>query len=187
MKSRFTIWQLVKQTAPVLMSMVLISIFTGSKLNEQFTFIINKNPVLLIVLPAFINIAGDLAGVFASRLTSMIYAGRITARLTPYPLYLVNLLAILGVSLTAFILVGVTGNLLAGLLFQKADPWILTMITILTAGLTATLTMSIVATMIIRLSYTRGLDPDSITPPVCTTGGDLVGTFTLLFLAQLLL
>ena len=187
MKSRFTIWQIVKQTAPVLMSMVLLSIITGSKLNQEFDLISNKEPVLLIALPAFINIAGDLAGVFASRLTTMVYAGRITAKFSPLNLYFVNLLAIVSVSLTAFATVGVAGNILAGVLFQKESAWMPAMLTITLAGLTATITMCLVATGLIRISYTKGLDPDSITSPVCTTGGDLVGTFTLLFLAKIFL
>lgn len=187
MKSRFTIWQLVKQTAPVLMAMVLLSIFTGSNLNQEFTFIINKNPVLLIALPAFINIAGDLAGVFASRLTSMVYAGRLSARFKPGSLYMLNLISILTVCLTAFTLVGVAANILAGILFHKSSQWLPTMIIIVVAGLVATTVMSLVATGIIAISYANKLDPDSITPPVCTTGGDLVGTFLLLFLSNVFL
>ena len=187
MKSRFSIWQIFKQSAPVLMSMVLLSITTGTRLNDAFTFIVNKNPVLLIALPAFINVAGDLAGVFASRLTSMIYAGRLSSTFRPYSLYLLNLATILTVCLTAFTLVGIVGNILAGILFHNSSPWIPTMFTIIVAGETATLVMSLVATLIIRLSYSRGLDPDAITPPVSTTGGDLVGTFMLLFLAEIFL
>lgn len=187
MKSRFTVYQIVRQSAPVLMSMVLISITTGSRLNNSFNFIVNRNPVLLIALPAFINVAGDLAGVFASRLTSMIYAGRLTPNFKPYSLYFLNLFTILAVCLTAFSLVGIVGNVLAGVLFHNSSPWFPTMLTIILAGETATLLMSLVATLIIRISYSKGLDPDSITPPVSTTGGDLVGTFTLLFLAGLFL
>lgn len=187
MKSRFTIKQIFLQSAPVLLAMVFVSITTGSNLNQGFGTIISRNPVLLIALPAFINVAGDLATVFASRLTSMIYSGRLSKRFTPFPLYLINLLAILSVCLTAFVLVGLVANILAGVLFHTSSPWIPTMITIITAGLTATTTMSLIGTMIIRISYSRGLDPDAITPPVCTTGGDLVGTFMLLFLANILL
>lgn len=187
MKSRFTIWQIFRQTAPVLLCMVFLSVTTGSNLNNSFGTTILQNPVLLIALPAFINVAGDLASVFASRLTSQIYSGRLTRKFTPLSLYMVNLLAILSVCLTAFVLVGVVANFLGGFLFHKISPWIPTMITIILAGETATFVMSIVGTIIIRISYSRGLDPDAITPPVCTTGGDLVGTFTLLFLANLLL
>ena len=187
MKSRFTVWQIIKQSAPVLMSMVFLSILTGSKLNTEFDFIIHKNPVLLIALPAFINIDGDLADVFASRLTSMIYSGRLSKKLAPVSLYGENFIAILSVSLTAFVLVGLVGNTLAGLLFQNSSDWVPTLLTILLAGLLATFVMSLVATLIIRVSYAKGLDPDSITPPICTTGGDLVGTFLLLFLANMFL
>ena len=187
MKSRFTILQIFKQSAPVLMSMVFLSIITGSKLNAEFDFIINKNPVLLIALPAFINISGDLADVFASRLTSMIYSGRISSKFAPLALYFENFLAILSISLTAFVLVALAGNTLADVLFQKSSEWISTMITILLAGILATFIMSLIATIIIRICYAKGLDPDSITPPICTTGGDLVGTFLLLFLANIFL
>ena len=187
MKSRFTVLQIFKQSAPVLMSMVLISITTGSRLNDAFNFITIKNPVLLIALPAFVNVAGDLAGVFASRLTSMIYAGRLSSTFRPYSLYLLNLFTILSVCFTAFTLVGVVGNILAGVLFHNSSPWIPTMFVIIVAGETATLLMSLIATVIIRISYSKNLDPDSITPPVSTTGGDLVGTFTLLFLAEIFL
>lgn len=187
MKSRFTILQIFKQSAPVLLAMVFLSVTTGSRLNSEFNTIILENPVLLIALPAFINIAGDLASVFSSRLTSMIYAGRISTKFTPIPLYVLNLIAILSVCLTAFALVGVAANILAGLIFHKISSWIPTMVTIIVAGETATLAMSLVGTIIIRIGYSRGLDPDAITSPVCTTGGDLVGTFMLLFLANLLL
>ena len=187
MKSRFTIVQIFKQSAPVLLAMVFLSLTTGSRLNQEFDSIIYQNPILLIALPAFINVAGDLATVFASRLTTLIYSGKISAKFTPLSLYLANLLAVLSVCLTAFTLVGLVGNVLANILFHKSSPWIPTMITIICSGLAATLLMSLIATIIIRISYSRGLDPDAITPPICTTGGDLVGTFILLFLANMLL
>ncbi len=81
---------------------------------------------------------------------------------------------------------GIAANILAGLIFQKVSSWIPTLIIIIVAGETATFAMSLVGTIIIRIGYYRGLDPDTITSPVCTTGGDLVGTFMLLFLANLL-
>ena len=187
MTARFTVKHIILQSIPVLLGVLFLSIITGSRLEDEYNLIINYHPVLLIALPAFVNVTGDLADVLSSRITSLLYSGRLSPSFKPFTIFLANLFGILAVSFTVFITVGVAGNIIAGLVFHYESPWVPLMTTIIGSGFFATVVMICVSLIIIFFTYKKGMDPDSITPPITTTGGDLVGTLTLLFLANIFL
>ncbi len=187
MTVRQTTKEIILQSLPVIVGVLVFSVITGNRLEESAELVTKEVPVLLVLLPAFINISGDLADVFSSRLTSELYRGRLDKNFRPFKIYLTDLFSILAVSLSAFVFAAFIGNLVTGYLFHKTSPWGRLIFVVLFAGLIATTLMSLIATLIVRWSYLRGIDADSVTSPINTTGGDMIGTTLLLFLAQLLL
>jgi mgtE-like transporter len=133
------------------------------------------------MVPAFIDITGDLAGVVGARVTSHLYTGELDEGFRPYRLLLANLVAILLVSTTAYAflgvcVIGITIGLtpVLGPIFP-AFGFPQLFLAILAAGVFATAVTSVIGLFAARLVYRSGRDPDSIIPPLTTTVGDLLG------------
>ncbi len=187
MKARFTIKQIIKQSAPVLIGVTLFSVITGRNLENSAELVTHHVPVLLVALPAFINIAGDLADVFCSRLSSELYRGNLDSNFRPLRLFLADLIGVLLVGITSFIFVAIFANIITDIIFGKIVSYLYLILIMVTAGVTATFVMMLVGAFLSRWAYLKGLDPDSIIAPITTTGGDMVGTTLLLFLASWIL
>ena len=166
---------------------MLFSILTGTTFHKGLNSIIKDVPVIIIILPAFINLTGDLSDVFAARLTSYMYKGEIDYNFKPYGLFLVNYLAILSVAVTAFLFAAIAGNLLAGIIFHKIVNWFTLIVIVFSAGFLSTGIMSFIAALLVRFTLKHGIDPDSTISPITTTGGDFLGTTLLMLFAQLFL
>jgi len=138
-------------------------------------------PFILLMVPAFINITGDLAGVVGARVTSSLYTGELDEGFRPYRLLFTNLAAILLVSTSAYAFLGACVIAIT-ICFEPAIGPIFPavgfpqlFIAILLAGVLATLLTSLIGLVAARLVYRSGRDPDSIIPPLTTTVGDLLG------------
>ncbi|MEM3737361.1 MAG: magnesium transporter [Candidatus Bathyarchaeia archaeon] len=154
---------------------------TGRTLEDATYLIVEDAPFVLLVIPAFINMAGVLATVFSSRLTSRLFIGTIDRHFRPRRLLAFDLLAISAVALSGFTLLAVIVILATRyFLFILIDAT-LVFGAFLTAGLTATIAMCIVGIIVAYLSFSKGLNPDNFTAPFTSTLGDMAGTLILIF------
>lgn len=181
MTSRYSIKGIIKQSLPILYAVTLLSMFTGVTFEHLFSTIFLKIPVIIIVLPAFIHLAGDISDVFSARLSTMLYKGDLDYNFRPYKLYLINSSAILCVSFTGFVFISVAGNFVSLLVFDKNAPWLTFMFVILISGILSVIILIIIASLLTRMTIRRQMDPDNIVPPITTTGGDLIATLLLIF------
>ncbi|OLS20246.1 MAG: hypothetical protein HeimC2_38100 [Candidatus Heimdallarchaeota archaeon LC_2] len=184
MSSRYTIKGIVKQSLPVLFGVTIISMVTGASFEHIFTTLITVIPVIVIILPAFIHLVGDISDVFSARLSTMLYKGDIDYNFRPYRLYMLNALAILTVASTGFIFISLVGNFVSLLVFNNHEPWLKFMFVILISGVLSVIILIIIASLLTRFTIIRQLDPDNIVPPITTTGGDLIATLLLIYLTQ---
>lgn len=184
---RLTTKQIVRQSAPVICGVLFISLITGSRLDAAFDLIIIDHPVLLILIPAYINITGDMSDVLSSRLSSYLYKGELDTSFRPFRLFVVNFISMIAIALTGFLLAAIFGNLVAGFIFHKSSPWGPLLLTVGLSGFLASSFISLMMSVVLRFIYVRGLDPDSIIPSISTSTGDLTGTLLLLFFASRLL
>ena len=187
MSSRYTIKGIVKQSIPVLFGVTIISMVTGASFEHIFTTLITVIPVIVIVLPAFIHLVGDISDVFSARLSTMLYKGDIDYNFKPYRLYLLNCGAIIAISATGFIFISIVSNLVALIAFDNNEPWLKFTIVIFLAGILSVTILILVASFLTRFSLIRQLDPDNIVPPITTTGGDLIATLLLIYFTQIFL
>jgi len=132
-------------------------------------------PALLVMLPPFLENAGALGGIVASRLASRLHLGAIHPRLIP------ERLAALDISLAGpwavlnFGLTGVTAHFIA-VATNKASPGLLDMVVIaLVAGAISTVGAAVLAYGTAVATFRFGLDPDNHGIPMITSSMDLIG------------
>lgn len=167
--------------------MLVFSLFTGHNLESFAEIILIQLPFMILAIPAFINMAGDLADVFTARITSSLFVGSLNSRFKPRRLLLSNLVGVLLVAISGFIILGATISALnIYLALSETDPGLI-LISIILAGFTATGLMCMVGVGAAYITYRRGLNPDNFTPPLTTTLGDAVGTILLIWTVTLLI
>jgi mgtE-like transporter len=186
-----TVRKILTESLPVLVLVLIFSLAAGQFLDHTLEGLKLIFPLILLMVPAFIDVTGDLAGVVGARVTSHLYTGELDEGFKPYSLLLTNLIAILLVSATAYAFLGVCvigitiimESLLGLTIFPVIGfPHLFT--AILGAGVLATALTSVIGLFAARVVYRSGRDPDSIIPPLTTTVGDLLG---IVFIAMAIL
>ena len=182
MKSNTT-QKIVMESLPILVIVLILAILTGTLLDSQLAKILPFFPFVLLIIPAFIDITGDLSGVVGARTTSYLYTGELNRSFQPYQLLLTNLIAILLVAASAYAflglcVIGISYFFLHTLLPQYVIPFFFA---ILGAGVSATGLTSLFGLLSARIVYRYGVDLDNIIPPITTTIGDLLGIFFVTF------
>ncbi|MFX0167711.1 MAG: magnesium transporter [Candidatus Hodarchaeota archaeon] len=176
-----TVRKILLESLPVLAVVLVFALAAGQFLDQTVDGLRVIFPLVLLMVPAFIDITGDLAGVVGARVTSHLYTGELDQGFRPYRLLITNLLAILLVSATAYAFLGVCViaiTLGVGFVFGLVFPVVgfpHLFFAILGAGVSATACTSVIGLFAARLVYRSGRDPDSIIPPLTTTIGDLLG------------
>ncbi len=185
----YTVKKILKESLPVLLVVVtLASVFSGQVLQDNER-VLSLFPAFLIAIPAFINMAGDLASVLAARLTTAMYTGLMEPRFRLSQTLNTNYVATLIVGIVGFSFLGAASSFLAGIIFKVSiqfDP-ILIFIVILASGLITTVIMFIIGIIVAIFSFRRGWDPDNITTPIVTTIADAIGILILFFMVTLLI
>ncbi len=186
----YTVRKILQESLPILIIVLIFALIAGGFLDTFLDDLLPTYPFILLIVPAFIDITGDLSGVVGARVTSHLYKGELNDQFRPYRLLSANLVGVLLVSFTAYAFLGF---MIFGFSFvfpgffpypQLRFPFIAG---IVLAGVTATACTSFIGLLAARTVYRSGRDPDSVIPPITTTVGDLLGilfvTVTLLFLA----
>jgi len=171
---------IIRESLPVLFGVLIFSLFTGNNLEGASQLIVQKFVIVLIALPAFINMEGDLAAVFTARLTSHLFVGTLSKRFRPYKILLTDLAAVLAVALTGFVFVSGMTIFLDYLIFATNANSFVILVTFVFAGTVSTLAMCLVGLSVAYFSFSRGLNPGNVTSPLTTTLGDAFGTFLLI-------
>ncbi len=178
--------RIVRESLPVLLSVLVFSLLTGSRLEVVGRDIFLRVPSLFIVLPAFMNMAGDLADVFCSKITSLLHTGQLSMNFRPLTLWVTNIFAVLSVSFIGFSFI--SGVTVAFTFFASTSfNFLRLFFSILFSGVLSTFLMIAVGLVISYLVFSMGIDPDNFTPPVTTTVGDLISTSILLYSLSLTL
>jgi mgtE-like transporter len=136
-------------------------------------------PALLIMLPPFLENAGALGGIVASRLASRLHLGAIRPRLLPERLAALDISLAGPWSVLNFGLTGVTAHLIA-VATSKASPGLWRMVWIaLVAGGFSTIGAALLAYAVAVATFRFGLDPDNHGIPMITSSMDLAGVLAI--------
>jgi mgtE-like transporter len=178
--------EIFKESVPVLSVCAAISVFSGVFLGDSKA-LLEMLPGLIIIVPSFMAINGNVSSVMASRLSSALHMGLIKPDFRHTEELESNVKAMLLVSVTSFIILGLAGGTL-NVFFGATEESILlfTFVTI-AAGLITVAVLMILAVISSYVIYRNGIDPDNIVVPLLTTIGDFVGIVVLLLITGMVI
>ena len=178
--------EIFKESVPVLTLCAAISIFSGLFLNrnEEMLKIL---PGVLIVIPSFIAINGNISSVLTSRLSSALHMGLVKPDFRRTKLLMRNVYAMMFVSVVAFPIIGFIGGLVNIVLGASVVSLLAFTAVTSMAGIMTVLILIFVSMLFSYLTYGKGLDPDNVVIPLLTTTGDFIGILILLMTMTLLI
>jgi len=171
--------QITRESAPVLTVAGLLSLVAGvtieKRADEFFTY-----ESLLVLLPAYLGLAGALGGILSSRLGTGLHLGFVASSGVPGRPARRAMLGVLGLALPTFAIIGAAANA-AAVVGGFTSPGAAKMIGVsVFGGLLATMLVVIIAYYGTLAAVRLGLDPDTYGIPLVTSSLDVVGAFTLI-------
>ncbi len=169
---------IMRESLPVLVMAGIVDLVAGIMVEKRLESLL-QYPVLLILLPGFLNKAGSLGGVLSSRLSTKFHLGLRSPDALPHGVgsdfamaFSLAVPVFLAAALTAqlgAVITGVTGMGFLSLLAAT-----------LLGGLIATVCLVVVAYYSTAFAVRFGLDPDTYGIPIVASTLDLVGVFALI-------
>jgi len=170
----------LEMTATILLTPIL-DVLAGTLLRARENQLVLV-PVLLALIPPFVSQAGALGGIFASRITSKLQIGVITARGLPEIPAVVDAAIVSAFSVAVFALIGTVGWALGVVTQLEGMPPFETLLAgTLLAGLLLTPITIAASYYLAVVTYRFRLDPDNQGVPIITSVMDLSGVAALLF------
>lgn len=171
--------RILRESIPVLAIAGAVDILAGlvveSRIERFLVF-----PALLVLIPPFLESAGALGGILASRLGSKLHLGVISPRGRPEAVAWLDATIIFVFAVRSFIIIGLTASLASAIL-GLASPGVLKMVGVsLTAGLIATIMATVVAYYAAVATYRLGWDPDNHGIPMITSSMDFLGVLSVI-------
>jgi mgtE-like transporter len=168
-----------RQSIPVLGLAVILDLIAGFVVEKRLKDLLEVEAVLILI-PAFLGIAGALGGILSSRLSTQFHLGMDDASPLPSRSSSRGAIDLSVLAVPIFIFSGVIAHLIA-VVADQSTPGIAKLILISAiAGSIVTLFVVAVAYYTTMGSFRFGLDPDTYGIPVVTSSLDLVGAFTVI-------
>jgi len=167
------------QSAPVLTLCILLDIVAGVTIEHQLEALVAL-PVLLVLIPPFLEDANALGGILTSRFSSLLHMGILEPGRAPGRVAMENFAIIYIFALWVFTLLGIS-SYAVGLLLGLASPPLWEMVFLsLTAGLVTVTILNIIAYYVAVMTYRFSLDPDDHSIPLTSSAIDSVGAVPLM-------
>ena len=173
--------EVIEESLPVLSICAAISILSGLFLgkNEE---LLRMLPGILIIVPSFMAINGNISSVVASRLSSALHMGLVKPHFRRSKLLERNIHAMLIVAVVSFFMLGLAAAMINNFLGAAVINFMIFPVITLTAGLITVMVLMFGSIFTSYLIYRHGLDPDNVVVPILTTVGDFVGILVLLLI-----
>lgn len=144
---------------------------------EAFEDALLTEPALLVLVPVMIGTAGNLGSILCSRLATQLHLGGFAVSVRD-PTLRSNGLAVIGLSLVIFSLLGV-GSWGIGTLLGGSLGLVTLMVISLLSGVLLALWVIVLGVLTVAVSYRLGYNPDDTTIPIVTNVCDVTGVFIL--------
>lgn len=168
--------RIVLTMVPLLAVLSVLQMVSGSVL-EAYEDVLLEHPALLILVPVQIGTAGNLGSITCSRLSTQLHLG--TVELSPRdPDVRANVVAVLGLALTVFVLVGVAAWAI-GAAMGGTLPFLEVFTVSLVSGMALAGFVVVASLVAVVGSYRLGYNPDDTTIPVVTNVCDVTGVLIL--------
>ena len=171
--------RIFRQSIPVLGFAVVLDLIAGFVVERRLKDLLEVEAIL-VLLPAFLGIAGALGGILSSRLSTQFHLGMDDASPLPSRSSLRGAIDLSALALPMFIFSGIIAHLIS-LGAGQSTPGVVKLVLISAiAGSIATVFVCVVAYYTTMSSFRFGLDPDTYGIPVVTSSLDLVGALTVI-------
>ena len=171
--------RIFRQSIPVLGFAVVLDLIAGFVVERRLKDLLEVEAIL-VLLPAFLGIAGALGGILSSRLSTQFHLGIDDASPLPSRSSLRGVIDLSAMAVPMFIFSGVIAHLIS-LGAGQSTPGVVKLVLISAiAGSIATVFVCVVAYYTTMSSFRFGLDPDTYGIPVVTSSLDLVGALTVI-------
>ncbi len=170
---------IVRESVPVLCLAGAVDVLAGLTIEKRLESFVHY-PGLLVLVPPFLEDAGALGGILASRLSSKLHLGVIQPANVPQRPARDDFLLTLLYAVPVFVLVAVSSEV-ASALSGLDTPGVTRMIGVaLLGGSIATVSVMAIAYYGAIAAHRLGLDPDIHGIPLITSSMDLIGAFALI-------
>jgi mgtE-like transporter len=171
--------RIVRESLPVLVLAGAVDIVAGLTIEKRLESFV-AYPALLVLIPPFLEDAGALGGILASRLSSKLHLGLIGPANVPQRAARRDFLLIVLFAVPVFVFVALSADL-AAITFGLRSPGPNRMIAVALVGGTLETAMAILVAYYGAIgAYRFGLDPDNHGIPLVTSSMDLVGAMSLI-------
>ncbi|OKY77939.1 MAG: Cation transporter-like protein MgtE2 [Candidatus Methanohalarchaeum thermophilum] len=178
--------KIIKQTFPLLFISLIGSLFAGLILGGMEETL-KTIPGLIVVVPAVLDMRGNIYGALGSRLSTGLHQGLIEPKL----IYERNLIVAISAALfnggVVSIVLGASAYLTLNILKIKViSLFELIAITFL-SGITSGLILTVIVLISLFIGFKKGIDPDNLVGPVVTVSGDIFSILILFLVAKLII
>ena len=139
----------------------------------KMTFFLETFPGLLVIIPGAIGMRGNIFGSFASRLSTNLHIGIISAKFEFTEDLNHNIFASFVLTMVLSLFLAIIAKLLCILLHQPSMDLIDFILICVIAGIISNLIMLPITMFVSFKSFEHGWDPDNITSPIIAAFGDL--------------
>ncbi|MDI6916291.1 MAG: magnesium transporter [Thermoplasmatales archaeon] len=173
-----SIKNLIRQSLPLLIILGIAEMFTGGILSSMASMFENM-PGLIVIIPAIIDLRGNINSALGSRLGSAAHLGLIDVKKVFNKETKENVKASMVLSVVCALFLGFLAWLTSSALGYHVNVLALIIVTVI-AGTLAGLILAFITVGIVIVAFRKGLDPDNITGPFLTTIGDIITVICLL-------
>jgi len=182
----YNVRRIVRESIFVILICIVLDLQAGVLLDLNLSSFLQWTALLLLI-PSYLAMGGNIGTILGSRLTSALYLGTIEPKFTKWTKTAKeNLAASLLLGLCSFFFVGMVtfvASVLLGLSFP--DVGRLLLLTVV-SGFLLIACLSLLTFFTAILAFRRGLDPDNIVAPIIATSGDLIGAVIFVILLPIL-
>lgn len=183
-KKGFSYKYIVIQSLPILILAGFLDSMAGIIIEADIHALVAV-PVLLVILPAFLEEGGNIGNILASRLSTKLHLGTLDVNLQVSKEIRSEFLISYFLAFLIFPLTAITAYYFGAALGIGGMTLPSMIAVLLLAGYILT-TIAIISTFFISiLSFRYGLDPDNVTIPIITSLIDLLGVISLIIVLEL--
>lgn len=178
-------WTFYRDALPIMLVSLAGSFIAGIVLGgPSMRASIGAIPGLLIVIPAFMALRGNVYGALGARISTALHQGLIQPRFEYNEKLLAAMTAavINGITMSCFL--GLAGWGIATMMGQEVSLIRFTAIMLISGSMSA-VAMSITLTGMLFAGYRHGIDPDILNGPLITSLGDVLGISLLMIAIQI--
>lgn len=172
--------RIIVQSTPILLMCLMLDIAAGVIIENE-THALVLLPVLLILMPAFLNEGNALSGMLTSRLSSMLHLGTLKVDKVPGKNASENFMITYVLAAVTYAYIGIIAFVAAVLMGGPGDiGFIKVMGIVLIAGMLATTVLNFLSYYVAVAAVKFDLDPDDHSIPITSSSMDLISAAILI-------